>query len=81
MQLLEMLFYRLPLEEVELFVVQAWLLWTQRNKVKTGGMIQDPNQLVKRASVFLEEYRASQFTGTPCCSGRGREELEMGAAF
>ena len=28
MQLLEMLFYRLPVEEVEMFVVQAWLLWT-----------------------------------------------------
>ena len=60
MQLLEMLFYRLPVEEVEMFVVQAWLLWTQRNKVKTGGIIQDPTQLVKQASVFLEEYRASQ---------------------
>ena len=60
LQLLEVLIHRLPLEEVEMFLVQAWMLWTQRNKVRTGGAIQDPAQLVQRASVFLEEYRASQ---------------------
>ncbi|XP_075663066.1 uncharacterized protein LOC142632574 [Castanea sativa] len=60
LQLLEVLILRLPLEEVEMFLVQAWLLWTQRNKVRTGGAIQDPAQLVQRASVFLEEYGASQ---------------------
>ena len=51
---------KLPVEEVELFLVQAWMIWTQRNVATNGGTVQDPSQLVKRAYVFLDEFRASQ---------------------
>ena len=45
---------------MELFLVQAWILWNQRNKLLHGGMIQDPNMLCKRAVEYLEEYQNSQ---------------------
>lgn len=38
----------------------AWLIWTQRNIVIFGGLIQDPSRLVKRASDFLDEFKQSQ---------------------
>ena len=59
-QLVEDMIRKLPVEEVELFLVQAWMIWTQRNVATNGGTVQDPSQLVKRASVFLDEFRASQ---------------------
>lgn len=59
-ELMEYLLSRLTLQEMELFFVQAWLIWTQRNKLLHGGKIQDQNWLCKRAVEFLEEYRASQ---------------------
>ena len=59
-QLVEDMIRKLPGEEVELFLVQAWTIWTQRNVATNGGTLQDPSQLVKRASVFVDEFRASQ---------------------
>ena len=59
-ELMEYLLSRLTLQEMELFLVQVWLIWTQRNKLLCGGKIQDPNWLCKRAVEYLEEYRASQ---------------------
>lgn len=46
-QLVEDLIRKLLVEEVELFLVQAWMIWTQRNVVTNGGTLQDPSQLVK----------------------------------
>lgn len=59
-QLVEDLIRKLLVEEVELFLVQAWMIWTQRNVVTNGGTLQDPSQLVKRASIFLDDFGASQ---------------------
>lgn len=59
-QLVEDMIRKLLVEEVELFLVQAWMIWTQRNVVTNGGTLQDPSQLVKRASIFLDDFRASQ---------------------
>lgn len=60
LELMEYLLSRLSLQEMELFLVQAWLIWNQRNKLLDGGKIQDPNLLCKRAVEYLEEYRTSQ---------------------
>ena len=43
-----------------LFLVQAWIIWNQRNKVLHGGKIQDPNMLCRRVVEYLEEYQNSQ---------------------
>ena len=59
-QLVEDMIRKLSVEELELFLVQAWMIWTQRNVATNGGTLQDPSQLVKRASVFWDEFRASQ---------------------
>ncbi|XP_023911186.1 uncharacterized protein LOC112022794 [Quercus suber] len=58
-QLMEELLLKLPTEELKIFLVQAWLLWTQRNSVIHGGNKQDPSQLAKRATKFLEEFKQS----------------------
>lgn len=48
------------LEEIELFPVQGWLLWNQRNTVLHRRNLQDPAQLVKRARDYLDEYKETQ---------------------
>ena len=48
------------LEEIELFPIQGWLLWNQRNTVLHGGNLQDPARLVKRARDYLDEYKETQ---------------------
>ncbi|KAK9998230.1 hypothetical protein SO802_017833 [Lithocarpus litseifolius] len=60
LELMEYLLSKLSVQEMELFLVQAWLIWNQRNNLLHGGMIQDPNTLCRRAVVYLEEYRNSQ---------------------
>lgn len=52
----------LPLnrEEFELFLVQAWFIWSQRNRIAHGGSLQAPAQLNKRAGDFLEEFQQAQ---------------------
>ena len=60
MQLIEKLLNKLPLEEFEIFLVQTWLIWSQRNAITHGGTMQDPSRLGQRARDFLEEYRQAQ---------------------
>lgn len=60
LQLVEDLTDRLAADELELFLVQCWIIWNQRNLVMHGGVIQDPNRLHKRAGDFLKEYRQAQ---------------------
>ena len=59
-ELMEYLLSRLYLQEMELFLVQAWIVWNQQNKLLHRGKIQDPNMLCKRAVEYLEEYQNSQ---------------------
>ena len=37
LELMEYLPSRLSLQEMELFLIQAWLIWNQRNKLLHGG--------------------------------------------
>ena len=60
MQLMEDLIDRLTKEELELFWVQAWLAWNQRNRVVFGGNLMDPRTLNNRAVEYLTEYRQAQ---------------------
>ncbi|XP_075670320.1 uncharacterized protein LOC142640111 [Castanea sativa] len=59
-QLVEEMMDKLEVEELELFLVQCWVIWNQRNSVLHGGVLQDPSRLVKRATDLLEEYRGSR---------------------
>ena len=45
LQLMEFLVDRLTVEELELFWVQAWIIWNQRNCVVHGGKLKDPKCL------------------------------------
>ena len=56
LELMEYLLSRLSLQDMELFLVQAWIIWNQRNKLLHGGKFQDPNMLCRRAVEYLEEY-------------------------
>ena len=57
--LLEYLLDRLDRTEVELWLVQAWLIWNQWNRVVHGGKLIEPGCLNRRASELLEEFQQS----------------------
>ena len=64
-QLFEELLVRLEGEELDLFLVQAWFIWNQRNSISHGGVLQAPNLLNKRVEDFLTEfYQAQVHLGT-----------------
>ena len=50
----------LTIPEFELFIVQAWLIWNQRNAVVHGKKIVDPRWLNKRACDYLNEFQQFQ---------------------
>lgn len=56
LQLVEDMHSRLSNEELELFWVQIWLIWNQRNSILHGGVIQDLGRLNQRAKDYLEEF-------------------------
>ena len=58
-QLVEELMDKLTEKELELFLVQCWVIWSHRNSVLHGGVLQDPARFVKRATDMLEEYRGA----------------------
>ena len=60
LQLFDYLMNRLEPEEVELFLVQAWMLWNQRNSVMHGGKLKDPGWLNTLAEEWLEESAQAQ---------------------
>ena len=45
MQLFENLMHKLPKDVLELFLVQGWLIWHQRNRVVHGGNLQELGRL------------------------------------
>lgn len=47
---------RLSTDELELFLVLAWLIWHQHNTVVRGGKFQDLGALNRRALDNLEEF-------------------------
>lgn len=73
LQLMEYLLDQLDLDEMELFLVQAWLIWNQRSTVVHGGCYHDPVGLNKRAVALMEEYRQSQvhFRTAPATQAAG----------
>ena len=60
MQLFEDMMDRLPTEDMELFLVQGWVIWNQRNSILHGGQVQDPAKLNQRAKNLLEDFRNAQ---------------------
>ena len=60
LQLFQELMIRLTTDEFELFLVQSWLIWSQRNTVVHGGKMKDPRWLNKRAWDYLNEFQQSQ---------------------
>ena len=56
LQLMEFLVDRLTIEKLELFWVQAWIIWNQRNCVVHGGQLKDPKCLNKQAEDFVMEF-------------------------
>ena len=53
MRLWEELTGRLTIDELELFLVQAWFIWNQRNALIHGKQLQEPGILNRRAEDFL----------------------------
>ncbi|XP_065629483.1 uncharacterized protein LOC136067478 [Quercus suber] len=59
LQLMEYLMERVESHDMEVVLVQAWLIWNQRNRVVHGGKFHDPGWLNNRATEFLEEFRTA----------------------
>ena len=60
LQLWEELMARLTIDELELFLVQAWIIWNQRNALIHGKQLQAPGILNRRAEDFMDEFRHAQ---------------------
>jgi len=60
LHLLEYLLDPLSLEEVEVFLIHAWLIWNRHNSVIHGGRFIDPVTFNQRAVEYLEEYKHAQ---------------------
>ena len=59
--LIEYLLDRIELHDMEEFLVQAWQIWNQRNRVVYGGKFHDPGWLITRARELLEDFRTAQY--------------------
>ncbi|KAL4600852.1 hypothetical protein ACB092_11G229600 [Castanea dentata] len=72
MHLFECLMSRLLKSELELFLVQAWIIWNQRNAVVHGGQLKEPGWLNRRVAEYLNEYKEAQenLTTTNIIAGR-----------
>ena len=55
-QLMEYLLVRVESQDMEVVLIQAWLIWNQRNKVVHGGKFHNSGWLNNRAREFLEEF-------------------------
>ncbi|XP_075670478.1 uncharacterized protein LOC142640297 [Castanea sativa] len=60
LQLWEELIARLTIDELELFLVQAWIMWNQRNAMVRGKHWQALRILNRRAEDYLEEFKSAQ---------------------
>lgn len=60
LHLVEHMQHRLTDDELELFWVQSWLIWNQRNSMLHGGVIQDPGRMNQQVKDYLEEFREAQ---------------------
>ena len=54
--LFQELLSRLPTTKFELFLVQAWLIWNQRNVLNNRGKLKDSMWLNRRAADYLDEF-------------------------
>ena len=60
MQFFEVLMDRLDATGMELFLIQAWTMWNQRNVLEHGGQMKDPHWLNRRAVEYHEDYKKAQ---------------------
>ncbi|KAL0014186.1 hypothetical protein SO802_001255 [Lithocarpus litseifolius] len=70
LQLMEYLLERVDSHDMEVVLVQAWLIWNQRNRVVHGGKFHDPRWLNNRAIEFLEEFRTASLLMGPAHGGQ-----------
>jgi len=57
LQLMKELIGHLSSDELELFLVQAWIIWNQQNGILHGKQLQPPKVLIKRAQDFMAEFQ------------------------
>ena len=74
LQLMEYLMERVESHDMEVVLVQAWLIWNQRNRVVHGGKFHDPGWLNNRATEFLEEFRTASVLMGPSHGGQASRD-------
>nr|XP_023924316.1 uncharacterized protein LOC112035715 [Quercus suber] len=51
---------RLTIDELELFLVQAWIIWNRRNALIHGKQLQAPGVLNRRAEDYMDKFQHAQ---------------------
>ena len=59
---------------MEVVLVQAWLIWNQRNRVVHGGKFHDPGWLNNRATEFLEDFWTASVLMGPSNGGQASRD-------
>ena len=59
---------------LEVVLVQAWLIWNQRNRVVHGGKFHDLGWLNNWAADFLEEFRIASILMGPAHGGQSSQD-------
>ncbi|XP_075665092.1 uncharacterized protein LOC142634705 [Castanea sativa] len=61
-------------QDMEVVLVQAWLIWNQRNQVVHGGKFHDLGWLTNQAREFLEEFRITSALMGPVHGGQSNRD-------
>ena len=77
LQLMEYLMDWVESHDLEVVLVQAWLIWNQRNRVVHGGKFHDPSWLNNRVAEFLEEFRTASVLMGPPQGGQASRDIRQ----
>ena len=66
---------RVESHDLEVVLVQAWLIWNQRNRVVHGGKFHDPGWLNNQATKFLEEFQTASVLIGPSQGGQASWDI------
>ncbi|XP_050259107.1 uncharacterized protein LOC126704117 [Quercus robur] len=74
LQLMEYLMEQVKSHDMEVMLVQAWLIWNQRNRVVHGGKFHNLGWLNNRATEFLEEFQTTTILMGPSHGGQASRD-------
>ena len=74
LQLTEYLLEQVESQDMEIVLIQAWLIWNQRSWVVHGGKFHDPGWLNNQARELLKEFRIALALMRPAHEGQSTRD-------